>query len=489
MKKLYLIIISLFLLVSIDNAQQLPATNQYLINPYTLSPCYTGVNANTEAYVGYRRAWMKVNNAPEVISASLFGTFRNRKNGLGLSLLKDQTSIFENFHVNLSYIHHLKISDDQFVSFNITAGAIGKNINLEDVKVEDWDDPLLTNISMQRGTSFSAGAGALYRYKGFSLGFMSPTLWESETYYGLYDEETENNNNVIQHIFLTHYTLHASYNAIELTNKGTVDILPFAVIRKTDNSPMNYEIAGLLRFKVKNSRFWGGATYRKNNIIGISAGMSYDNNLIFNFTYEMAGSKVLYEPGGTYEFAVGYRFGKGGQQKRIEEITTNLTKRTDSVINELKENEKEVRNQVDKLQNTTDSLENQLRNLKSQVSGVDRTSPDKESMARRIEELENQIYGVTTKRDKSITELSKEYGSDFFEGRVFYVIVGAFGNKNNLDKWVTNLKSKGLHPSVFYNSKRKLSYVYLLKTTKWQDAVYKKEAVQGIVSRVWIYYE
>ena len=76
------------------------------------------------------------------------------------------------------------------------------------------------------------------------------------------------------HLLLSHAYLHRPYNL-----NADWQIEPFAIVRKTDNSPLFYDAAALVKYKQK---VWCGATYRKSNI-GISIGTVYDR-FILNYS-------------------------------------------------------------------------------------------------------------------------------------------------------------------------------------------------------------
>lgn len=460
MKKLFLILIFSFLISDLIIAQQLPSNNQYLINPYSLSPSFAGLDAKGEGYLSYRKDWMNIESAPELKMLSI-NTALSQKVGVGINIMNDKTDIFSNIFASLSYAYHLKLAESQYLSLNISAGVIQKKIDLESVIIKHEGDPIFYDMEKQNGVSFFAGAGVLYRFQNLDIGFNIPSLWESKPDFG---EE-----NKFKDALSRHYIVHASYN-VKLNDDWRIK--PFAIVRQTELAPMSYEVAAIVGYK---DQVWVGGTYRKYGIIGLNLGGVLTKTVRFNYSYEFSNQGILSESAGTHEITVGLRIGGGnGISGDFEGFQSPR--------------ESQLNSKLESLETTTARLERELKELKNSSAKSELSSTEKELFEDKIETLENRINNIQTNMDSSGSILT-EYGPDFIKGKEFYVVFGAFMYKKNANRWSVKLKGQGYSPTSFYNKKRKLYYVYLYKTDNWQQAINKKEEFKGKgLTKVWIHF-
>ena len=64
-KLLNILLITAFSVVgmTVGYGQQLPLSNQYLVNPFSISPSFAGHNQNYEAFIDYRQNWASIDGA------------------------------------------------------------------------------------------------------------------------------------------------------------------------------------------------------------------------------------------------------------------------------------------------------------------------------------------------------------------------------------------------------------------------------------------
>ncbi len=463
MKRIYIIVIGLIFAIPSINAQQFPLSNQYLINSFSLSPAYAGMDGSIEGFMGFRRDWTNISMAPETKSLYLHGALSD-KIGVGASVISDKTDIFTNLYVSLAYSYHLKFDEQHSLSLNVNAGLTEKNIDLSNAVIQDVNDPVLFNANTQNGISFYTGAALLYRLKGLNIGVYSPLIWESNTDFGENEDLNYNLNR--------YYIGHASYNFMLGENWN---FKPIAIVRQTEETPLNYEGGAMLGFK---NQLWLTGMYRKNSVIGIGLGGAISERLVFNYVYEFSNSGILSESAGTHEFSVGIKLGKSGKSEE------------DEIIKQLRANESKLKSQVDSLERSTSRMESELADLKNKVEQqeISGTPVDNETK-QKIRELENRINQMKEEINSNITQV-QDYDNEYMEGRVFYVVVGAFAYKNNAEKYADECRQKGYKPNFYLNKNKNMNYVYLYKSTKWQDATNKKmEFREAGFTNAWLYYE
>lgn len=159
-------------------AQREVLYEQYVQNPMSINPGFTGAREDFNMTAIFRRKWFNIPNSPTSQTFAADGTVANGKFGIGFQALNDQTSYFTTtgfvgsfaFHLGLSEtwklglgaqggINVLPVSDGTFVSNNRALGSFGLGAWLR-------SDQLYFGISKPEVLSQKFGdqvVGTLYR--------------------------------------------------------------------------------------------------------------------------------------------------------------------------------------------------------------------------------------------------------------------------------------------------------------------------------------
>ena len=296
---IFAIIIVFFTSYQFANSQQISVDNQYIVNKYSLSPAYAGINDATEIYVGHRQNWSGFQSAPRKSGINL-NTPISAKSGFGGLMTYNQAGIFNTITTQLSFAQKVNLSEKSFLSFGLSAGVSNYYIGYSYKGTETQSDPVLANSQSIQTTRPEASFGILYSINKFNFGIALPRLLDSKT-------RTNDKSIVLSN---RQYRVHIS-NQFNLGRNWQAE--PFVVVNKTDNSKLMYDVAAIFKFK---EQIWAGATYRANNAIGISAGINY-NNFIFNYTYEFSGKGMGSYSSGSHEITIGYKLDKKGKKKSV----------------------------------------------------------------------------------------------------------------------------------------------------------------------------
>jgi len=460
MKRFYIFIITI-LLIPIVDAQQFPLTNQYLINPYSISPSFAGIDGTINGHLGYRKDWVSVKGAPETKYLSLSAAL-GKKTGLGGYIINDRTDIFNNLYVNASYTFHARFSENQSLGLSASGGLIEKNVDLGGATIQDITDPLLLNLNNQHGLSTFAGAAVLYRLYGLDVGVNVPILWESGTDFG--------SGNDLKYELNRYYIGHLSYN-FKINEEWSLK--PIGIVRMTEQSPVNYEGALVVNFK---DQIWFHGLYRKNSIIGLGAGAAVSNSVVFNYTYEFSGSGMLDYSEGTHEITIGMRLGKATKKEEM--------------IKKLQTNEVSLKNTVDSLKRKTATMEAELAELKrKQAEQEEAGTPVEQEIKEKIQTLEEQINKMKSQIDTTMEVLNISE-VDYVAGRDYLLVVGAFAYEKNAEKYAENVRAKGYKPGLYYNPDRKMNYVFIYKVSDMKQAERRKIELRAAgFKNAWIYYQ
>jgi len=372
MKRFYLIIIlAVFGISNLAHGQQFPYYYQSLLNKYALSPSYAGLYGVPEAYLSYRQSRINVNYTPKTIDFN-FNAPIGKKVGLGLTVMNDQSDIFNNLYALASYTYHLKVAENHSIDFSLNAGINQKRIDLTSVNsitdpyIYDPNDPLTNGKNELNQTSLEFGGALMYRYKKFNIGAWAPSFFE---------------NNSALYAFKKHFITYASYD-FKLNDSWNLE--PIALVRITENSPMNFDISAVARYKEK---YMAALTFKRNSIIALSVGGDIVKNVAFMYSYDVPISRtdfrgIVGDNWGGHEITLGYRFGKragelGGPTK-------------DDEMEKALKGKARV-GQVDSLADLTKQLNDQLKRLADSLDAMKKAKPEANPYSPEIKALEDQI--------------------------------------------------------------------------------------------------
>jgi len=452
------------------HAQHLPLTNQYLINKFTLSPAFAGTGQTVNLFTGYRNQWAGVKGTPitKMINVNIpFGD----KIGFGGDIISDQEGYFTRLYVSATYAYHVKISDDHKLSFALTGRVFEHSVDLTNATIEDPNDPVILNRMTQNETVVNAGFSALYRWNNLNVGFYSPFLFNNRSRFNI-------ENDIDEFLLQRHYQAFASYN-IGIGDNFSIE--PFAIIRFTGYSPLNYEFASLFKYK---NQVWIGASYRREGMLAVSTGFELNQRMSFNYTYEFLGNAMTGQSNGTHEFGIGFYIGK--DIKKIKEDQLALQKTADSIATETKE-----------------IKEDQKKAAETAAKEKAKTDAKIEMVEQRMEDVEVEIAkakasggfgdgtggdGVTGGKKKSVDEELLEIERKLKEvGGQFFVVVEAFKIPENAQKAIQLWAVKGLEVQMIYNDVRDFYYIYVGKYPTYNDALKVKTTLNENGIFGWIY--
>jgi type IX secretion system PorP/SprF family membrane protein len=168
---------SIFILVIVWNslcAQHAAHYSQYMFNGLLLNPAYAGGQEALNVTALYRNQWAGINGAPKVISFSAHSPLKNKRLNLGLSIENTSAGLFSQTQVKGMYAYRFPLGSGK-LSFGLQAGADIKTFNRNNLRVQDNDDPTLSQQAMST-SALIAGAGVYYMHAKFYIGLAAPDL-------------------------------------------------------------------------------------------------------------------------------------------------------------------------------------------------------------------------------------------------------------------------------------------------------------------------
>ncbi len=353
----FIFIVWLCCMTKTVQSQQIILDNQYYVNPFSLSPAFAGFNGNTEAFLSYRRNWVGIPGAPQKANISMQMPIKEHS-GAGLNIINQTSGNFQHFSALLCYAYHTELTSDIWLSFGIGLELYKNQIDLSKVKSQT-NDPYLINQQMLTGTTFDATASFLCYVKGLIAGITVPRTIGMEAYYRKENEETFSLSRL--------YSVHLSY---PIAVNSDITLSPMVKAITTQNSPVFYEVDATINFK---KQIWGGATYRKDNAIGIHIGGALDHKFIMQYNYEFGIKGIASLSSGTHELTLGYLIRDNaktpaltvfGKAIKIEKQDTTWKKS----IQDLKDEIAKITTHSDSINENT---ENEINKLRERVAAIE----------------------------------------------------------------------------------------------------------------------
>ncbi len=275
------------------NAQYDPLFTQYMFNEMFINPAYAGSRNAISSTALYRSQWQGIEGAPETQTLSIHGPIRNKKIGLGLSVMNESIGVEKKVGVFTSYAYRLQTGNESHLSMGLQAGLINVRENYLDVIEHDEGDP-----------QFSQNVQAVVPNLGFGLYLSNPKYFAGLSIPRLIDNYIDPNDGVEiknrMDIKTWHYFLTAGY--VFKLNEN-VQLKPMTMIKASDGATMQFDISMAAYFR---EIFWLGGTYRTGDASAAFVQVNITKQLRLGYSYDYTMSKLNRYSSGSHEITLGY---------------------------------------------------------------------------------------------------------------------------------------------------------------------------------------
>ncbi len=289
-------ILALFLIISATaQAQQHPMVSQYMFNGLLLNPAYAGSKDYVSTAALYRKQWVDFKGSPETQTISIHGPLKNRRMGLGFSILNDHIGVTNRTDFMGSYAYHIPTGRGK-LALGLQAGATYFRAKLTDLIYWDQDDEVFA-ADIQSNLLPNAGAGIYYYSRNFYAGLSVPQLLD-------YDPGKSLSFDIKQVPHQTrHYFLHTGY-VIEASED--FKIKPSVLVKYVPNAPVEVDMNVNFLF---NNIFWIGGSYRTNDAVVALVEYQLTRKLRLGYSYDFTLTELKNYSSGSHEIMLGYDFG------------------------------------------------------------------------------------------------------------------------------------------------------------------------------------
>ena len=291
MKKIYVLLFFFSLKVVVYGQGNFQG-QEFIINPFGLSPSNTGLNGDHEMFAGFSSRYTGVNGAPVNVWADYNGIVKSNS-GLGVMIDYERFGAFRNVRANLSYAYHLLLAKKHRLSLGLSFSLNQTQLDFTNSNSDPGSDPILLNADVKSGIAFNAGVGVTYSYKGFTASVAMPFMINNKRtdVYTLYSQPQS-----------LRYA--AAYDIVINTNW---DIKPAAVINQQFQAPVNYTAVISTRFK---QLVWLNLSYSAQSMLGAGVGAVITGRVTFQYTFQYSTEGIVRASTGNHELVLGVLLGK-----------------------------------------------------------------------------------------------------------------------------------------------------------------------------------
>jgi type IX secretion system PorP/SprF family membrane protein len=181
MKKFLALTALVLLSCVIAKGQIDPLYAQYLNNPLSLNPAYTGFTKDLNASITYRKQWAGFDGSPETVNASVHSSVFDNKMGVGLMIIQDKIGVNKNTEVQATYAYKLDLDEKQ-LSFGLQAGLLSYANDYSQLNPQDPNAPEFASNQVYTKPSF--GAGLMLSSDRFLIGLSVPRMLKNTADFG-----------------------------------------------------------------------------------------------------------------------------------------------------------------------------------------------------------------------------------------------------------------------------------------------------------------
>jgi type IX secretion system PorP/SprF family membrane protein len=278
MKKSITAVISI-LFHGVTIAQQMPVSENYFMDKYSLSSSYAGHFNPGSLFTSFRTDWTGIVGGPKTLRLS-YSDMLMTNAGLGGKIIYDKAGIFEQLYVMGTYSYSLTIVDEHKVLLALSAGIYHNKINFTDYyNNPNYNiDPVMIQQDVSSKVKFMSDFSALYLFKGIEAGVMFANINFGDAKYDEVD---------VTYKPFANYQLHAAYS---YTVNDRWDINPLIYLRGGKFITGQVGIASMVKYQ---NNIWGSLSFRDPGIWGFGFGANIAKGIRFSYNFNFASSVAL----------------------------------------------------------------------------------------------------------------------------------------------------------------------------------------------------
>lgn len=260
-------------------SQQIPLSEGYFLDKYSLSPSYAGNFNNKYLFFGYRSDWTGVDGGPSTFRLS-YNDILMQNAGYGAKIIFDKAGIFNQLYMMGSYSYNLEVYEDHHVLFGLSAGFYHNTLNLLKYYSDpDYNlDPSLTQQDVKSKLKFMSDISLVYVYKDLNAGILFSNISFGDASYKEVD---------LKYNPLSNFQVHATYH---YSISEAWDIDPLIILRGGKYIKSQFELATRVSWQKK---LMGSLVYRDPGVLGFGFGANISKGLMLAYNFNFATNVAL----------------------------------------------------------------------------------------------------------------------------------------------------------------------------------------------------
>jgi type IX secretion system PorP/SprF family membrane protein len=288
MKKI--LITALVLIPGLLLAQQMPVSENYFMDKYSLSSSYAGHFNPGNIFTSFRTDWTGIDGGPKTIRTS-YSDLLMENAAYGGKIIYDKAGIFNQLYIMGTYSYSLKVTGDHRVLLALSAGLYHNSLNFSEYYNDpNYDlDPVLTHGDVSSKLKLMTDFSALYLFKGLEAGIMFANISFGDAKYDEVD---------VTYKPLANFQAHAAY-LYRFNDRWSVN--PIAYIRGGRYIQSQVGLATRVSYQ---DRIWGSVSFRDPGIWGAGFGAEITKAIQLSYSFNFASSISL-DVFNTHEIGLG----------------------------------------------------------------------------------------------------------------------------------------------------------------------------------------
>jgi type IX secretion system PorP/SprF family membrane protein len=294
LKKLTILLISL--VVTITFAQQDPQYTQYMYNTMSVNSGYTGQRDVLSITALYRTQWIGVPGAPKTQTISAHSPLRNKKLGLGISIVNDQLGPANETYFDANFSYTIPVSESGTkLSFGVKGGFHLLETDWSKGLYQDPDQAFEEDISLFSPT---IGMGLYLHSDKWYLGASIPNFITTDHYDDFIESVAEER---LHYYFIGGYVFNLS---------KSVKLKPAFLVKAVKGAPVIADLSGNLMF---NDKLTLGLAYRWDDSVSALAGFQISEGLFIGYAFDNTTTNLKNFNSGTHEIMLRFELKKVGK--------------------------------------------------------------------------------------------------------------------------------------------------------------------------------
>lgn len=300
MERLYrLIFLPVLVIIAAVSAEAQidPLYAQYLNNPLTINPAYTGLNKELNISVSGRKQWSGFDGGPATVNLTVHTSLFDNRMGAGLIVVKDKIGEYNNTLAMGTYSYKIQM-DRTFISFGLQAGVVNYRSDDSELNILDPDDPYFSeNINV---TKPIFGAGIILTNDNLFLGLSVPRVLKTKDKFTYTDPDTNDTETLENDIYSQHFYAMASY--ILFINER-LRLKPSVLLKYVEANPLSVDVNAVLNI---DERYGVGAFTRNFGTYGLLLQAKFGQSFKLGYAFEMPAGNSVGVNFTTHEVTLGF---------------------------------------------------------------------------------------------------------------------------------------------------------------------------------------